>query len=353
MVKRRTIAGRASAPPSARRTGRVSSWVHGASVGVVLAAGAVFVDDLRDRRVPTLATPPTGAVAPSPWSLSAPQWWAVLRRTVAEIGEDQITTVAAGATFFALLALVPAIGAFVSLYVLFADVGVAQKQIQSLEGVLPGGAVSVIGDQMTRLVLIDHGKLGVTFAISLLLSLWSANAGVKALMSGLNVAYEERERRGFLILNLISLALTAGATVFAIIAVSAVVVVPGLLAGLGLGSLFGFSLLRWPALLIVVAGLLSVLYRFGPARPHSRWRWITPGSLAGAVAWLAMSVVFSWYVANFGSYDRTYGSLGAMVGFMTWIWLSIIVVLAGAELNSELEKGTVLDGTAARSGRRK
>jgi membrane protein len=265
-------------------------------------------------------------------------WRRVLSRTWKSFNDDQIPAVAAGATFFALLALFPALGAFVSLYGLFAHVEDARRQIVALSGVLPGGAVSVLGDQMTRLASADHGQLGLGFAVGLVFSLWSANAGVKALMAGLNVACEMKERRGFIILNAVSLAFTMGGIAFALLAIAAVAAVPGLLMTLGLGQWAGASLLRWPVLLLAVTGLFSALYRYGPCRPRHEGRWLTPGLLVAVLGWMAMSIIFSAYVSMFGTYDRTYGPLGAMIGFMTWIWLSVIVVLAGAELNAAIAR---------------
>jgi membrane protein len=182
----------------------------------------------------------------------------------------------------------------------------------------------------------------------LLISIWSANAGVKAIISGLNIAYEEHEERSFIRLNLVSLGFTFSAILFALIAAAAVAAAPATLTSLGLGGLHGASLLRWPALLIVALGVLAILYRHGPSRAHARWRWITPGSAIAAVAWLIMSGSYSVYVANFGSFNKTYGSLGAVIGFMVWIWLSLMVTLLGAELNSEIEQQTTVDTTTGR-----
>lgn len=273
----------------------------------------------------------------TPADIQLAAWIQVAGRTCAAFTHDQIPAVAAGVTFFSLLAICPALGAFVSLYGLVANVEDARRQILGLSGLLPGGALSVIGDQMTRLASANHAHLGVAFAGGLLISIWSANAGVKALISGLNVAYEARETRKFIGLNLLSLSFTVGLTAFAVIAVAAIAAAPKVLAAVGLASFRGEGFLRWPVVLGVAIGLLELLYRFGPSRDQARWRWITPGSALAAFGWVAMSLLFSLYVANFGHYDRTYGSLGAIVGFMTWIWLSAIVVLVGAELNSQLE----------------
>jgi membrane protein len=294
---------------------------------------------------PNISEQRPGRDAANPAQMPLQAWRQIGLRTWKEFNADHIPAVAAGVTFFSLLALFPALGAFVSLYGLISNVEDARRQVIGMGGVLPGGAVTVIGDQMTRLTTTNHTHLGFAFATGLLISIWSANAGVKALMSGLNVAYEEREKRGFIKLNLISLTFTVGLTVFAVAGIAAVVGAPQVLTTLGLSRFQGESLLRWPLIVAVTIGLLALLYRFGPSREHARWRWITPGSILAAVLWMAMSVGFSLYVANFGHYDRTYGPLGAMIGFMTWIWLSVTVVLLGAELNSELEQQTSVDTT--------
>ena len=274
----------------------------------------------------------------SPLRPLRPGWSGLLGRTLEEFNQDQIPAVAGGAAFFALLSIFPALGAFAAVFTLFADLGEAQRQIASLAGVLPSGAVSILEDEMTRLATQDHGRLGLAFAFSLTASLWASNAGVKALIGGLNIAYEVREHRGLVALNLVSLTFTVGAVLSAVIGAAAIAAVPQMQAMLGLTGLSGVAMLRWPVLLALVVALISLLYRYAPCRPRARWRWITPGSSIAAIGWLAMSLLFSWYVANFGRYDQTYGALGAVVGFMTWIWLSLIVVLFGAELNAEIER---------------
>jgi len=286
-----------------------------------------------------------GSSASRPSEIPAAGWRQILVRTWKAFNEDQILAVAGGVTFFSLLALFPALAAFVSLYGLISNVEDARREITAMAGILPGGAVSVIGDQMTLLAATNHAHLGFAFATGLLISVWSANAGVKALINGLNIAYEEREERSFIALNLASLAFTVGLTAFSVAGISGVVAAPRALAMLGVGPLRGEGLVRWPVLAAVTVTLLSLLYRYGPSREHARWRWITPGSVLAAGVWILMSVGFSLYVANFGHYNQTYGALGALVGFLTWIWISVTVVLLGAELNSQVEQQTSVDTT--------
>ena len=309
-------------------------------VGMLIGLSAVFADRYAGR----IALPFRKVErAESPTDLSGRSWKAVLKRTISEFNEDRIPAVAAGSAFFALLALFPALGVFVSLYGLIGDLHGARDSISALQGLLPEGGVKVLNEQIERLAAAPHASLGFAFASSLILSVWSSNAGMKALIAGLNIAYEAKERRSFIKLNLVSLAFTAGAILFTVAGVAVIVAVPDVLARLGLQTLQGLSVLRWPVMLVVTAGVLSVLYRYAPSRREARWRWITPGGVLAAVGWMAMSLAFSTYVGHFGHYDRTYGSLGAVVGFMTWIWLSLIVVLLGAELNCELEEQVAAD----------
>ena len=185
------------------------------------------------------------------------------------------------------------------------------------------------------------------------MAIWSANAGVKAVIDALNVVYEEREKRGFVRLNLLSLAFTTGGIAALLLMVGAVVALPLALDHLGLEpdsqTIVAFA--RWPLLFVVLVAALSILYRFGPSRPAARWHWLSVGTVAAAVLWIAGSALLSWYLSNFGNYNATYGSLGAAIGLMMWMWMSAIIVLCGAELNSEIERQTALDTTLGRPGR--
>jgi membrane protein len=288
-----------------------------------------------------------GRHADSPTDIPAKGWMDIAWRVYAEINDDRILAVAAGVTFYALLALFPAIGAFVSIYGLFADPGTINDHLASLGGFLPGGAIDVIGEQVKRITGKGTGTLGLALVSGLAISLWSANAGMKAIFDALNVAYGEREKRGFVRLNLQSLAFTLGALVFLAVAITVVVGVPVILKFVGMGK-FGEWLIwlgRWPAMFVIILLALAVLYRYGPSRDTPKWRWVTPGSILAALGWMAFSMLFSWYVGSFGNYNETYGSLGAAIGFLTWVWLSTTIVLVGAELNAEIEHQTKHDTT--------
>ncbi len=269
--------------------------------------------------------------------------WRVYNR----IQNDRLLAVAGGVVFYMLLALFPALAALVSLYGLFTDPAAIATQLSLLEDVIPPGAIDIIGEQVTQLAQTSSPALSIGFLFGLGLALWSANAGMKAIIDALNVVYDEREKRSFVKLTLVAFAFTIGALVFVIFALGAIVVLPLVLAWVGLETGAGqiISWARWPALLAIVLLWLAVLYRYGPSRTRAQWQWLSVGSIFAAVAWLLVSVLFSWYLSNFANYDATYGSLGAAIGMMMWLWLSVIVVLVGGELNAELEHQTARDTT--------
>jgi membrane protein len=288
-----------------------------------------------------------GRSATDPSQMPARGWKDILLRIWSNIGKDRVIVVAAGVTFYSILAVFPAIAALVALYGLFADPATITSHLESIAGMVPGGAIEVLRDQITRVASQGRTTLGVTFVGSLLVSLWSANAGMKSLFDALNLVYNETEKRSLFKLNLVSLTFTMLSILFVLVAIGAMVVVPIVLNFLGLGDATEMlvKIARWPAMFIVVTLALALLYRYGPSREKAQWRWITWGSVVAAIAWLVVSLLFSWYAENFGSYNKTYGSLGAIMAFMFWIWLSIIVVLIGGELNAETEHQTVRDTT--------
>ncbi len=294
--------------------------------------------------------PPAGNAgqdAGKPSEIPARGWWAVAKRAANGVSEHRIMAEAAAVTFYTLLALFPALAALVSIYGLFADPATISDQMSGMSQFVPGGGMQIISDQVHSLAANSNKSLGFALVISLATSLWSANQATKALFDALNVVYDESEKRGFLLRTGISLLFTLGGILFVLLAMGAVVVVPVLLNMVGLGAIGGILLnvLRWPALLVALGFLLACIYRFGPSRKQATWHWVSWGGGFAAVTWVIVSIAFSWYVANFGSYNKTYGSLGAAVGFMTWIWLSATVVLTGGEVNAELEHQTGRDTT--------
>jgi membrane protein len=268
--------------------------------------------------------PGRGRRAKSPWQIPWAGWKDILWRTWHQINEDRLLAIAAGVVFYGLLALFPAITAFVSLYGLFADTNTINQHISIAAGLMPEGALNIFTEQVTRITEKGGAKLGFGFVFGLGLALWSANAGMKALIDALNVIYGEKEKRSFIKLNLISLAFTIGGIVAALLAIGSIVVLPIVLNFIGLGG--------WSETLISLA----------------RWEWLAPGTVLASLLWLAGSALLSWYIQNFAGYDETYGSLGAAIGLMVWMWFSSIVILFGAEINSEIEHQTARDTTVGR-----
>jgi membrane protein len=324
--------------PSATRTGRHATGAFGAARSSDEPAAA------RHKRAQESGR---GRHAQAPWQIPWQGWKDILSRTYEQIGEDRLLAVAAGVVFYGLLAVFPAVTALVSLYGLFASPSAISEQLSLLAGILPQGAVDILREQIGRLTAGSGAKLGFGFIFGLAVALWSANAGMKAIMDALNVVYEEKEKRGFIKLTLVSFAFTIAAIASLLIALGAVVVVPVALNYLGLQNVTEllFRLARWPLLLLGVIFGLAVLYRFGPSRREPRWQWISVGSAFAAVAWLISSALLSWYLASFANYNATYGSLGAGIGMMMWMWISAIVILFGAQLNSEIEHQTARDST--------
>ena len=288
-----------------------------------------------------------GQDAAKPSDIPARGWWEIAKRVVAQVSSDRLLTEAAGVTFYALLALFPALAALISLYGLVADPHTVSEHLASLEGIMPGGGMEIIKEQVANLTSGPPKALGFGVLFGLATSLWSANQGTKALFDALNVVNDETESRGFLRKTAVTLAFTFGGLVFVVLAMTAIVVVPVVLNFVGLGGVADALVraARWPLLLAAIGLLLALVYRYGPSREKAKWRWVSWGSAFAAVSWVVGSAVFSWYVSNFGSYNKTYGSLGAAIGFMTWIWISTTIVLVGGELNAELEHQTARDTT--------
>ncbi|HLH94902.1 MAG TPA: YihY/virulence factor BrkB family protein [Xanthobacteraceae bacterium] len=354
--------------PTNSRLDNLAAWV---AASVVVTAGVIFAlkqDDSRGFTKPVKqggviprATPAQeplrlqeiraaergrGRKARSPSQIPWRGWKDIILRTFQESQDDRLLALAAEVVFYSLLALFPAIAAGVSFYALFTDAGTIARHLSLLAGVVPADVLDVLRDEITLIAAKSDGRLTFGFLVGFCIALWSANAGMKSMFDALNVIYDEQEARGLIRLNLISLFFTVCGIGAVLLAVSAVVVFPLLWAWFGLAAhaeLLGY--LRWPLMCILIMAATAVLYRYGPSRRPAKWRWISLGSVFAAVAWLTISSLFSWYLANFANYNATYGALGAIVGLMMWMWLSAIVILVGAELNSEIEHQTARDST--------
>ena len=344
--------------------------VLAALAGFAIAAGAIRLEERlrRSKREPQKAPPGTVRASDEPRALQFKRavepgrgrradmpsgipwrgWKDVFWRTVEQISADRLLLIAGGVVFYGLLATVPAITALVSMYGIFTPASTINAQLSFLADVMPAGAYQLISDQIVRIAGNSDGKLTLAFVLGLGIALWSANAGVKAIFDALNVVYDEDEKRGWIKLNAISLAFTFAGVVVLILILGAVVALPLVLAFVGFAAqqqAGWLPLLRWPVMFALVVLGLSVLYRHGPSRRHAKWRWVSVGSVFAALSWIAVSVAFSWYLSKFADYNATYGSLGAVIGLMMWMWISTAVVLIGAELNSEIEHQTAQDST--------
>ena len=320
---------------------------------LVAAAVAGFVAASYNKPVPATIAGPSQAPVPerqlppryglgaaTPTQIPRQGWWAALKETANGFNEDRLMTEAAGVTFYTLLALFPAIASLISLYGLVADPSTISEHLRQAEGVIPSGGLDIIKQQVDALTSNGRQALGFGLILGVLISLWSANSGIKSLFDALNVVYHERETRSYIRRTIVSFCFTAGALMFLILSLVCIVVVPIVFNYVGLGSALPLVLavLRWPLLVLVLSLFLGLVYRFGPSRQHVHWQWVSWGSAFASITWVIASLGFSYYVANFGSYNKTYGSLGAAIGFMTWIWISSMVVLLGGELNAELER---------------
>ena len=288
-----------------------------------------------------------GRDASTPSRIPVRGWADILMRIWRSIGTDRVMLVAGGATFYLLLALFPALTAFISAYGFFADPTTVAQHVAALGGLVPSDGLDLISGQLESLATQDSGALGFGIVIGLLVAFWSANNGVKALFEALNIAYGQAETRSFLRLNLVAFGFTLGGMLAAALLITAIGIVPVVLAVLRLGSWSELllSILRWPVLLVLIGAGIVLLYRYGPDRERAKWRWVTWGSVFATMVWIAASAAFSFYLQRFADYEATYGSLGAIIGFLMWTWISVIILIIGGKLNAEMEHQTMVDST--------
>ena len=288
-----------------------------------------------------------GHCAETPAGIPWPGWKSVLRRTGREMLTDRVSLTAAGCAFYATLALFPAISMLISIYGLMFDPETVEPQLEVLRNLLPPTAWALIHDRVHMLVTQPPGTLGRSLLISTGLAFWSSATGVKSILSALNLAYGEREKRGFFRFQFVAFAITLAAILGACLGLALLVGLPTLLKFVGV-AWHQTALIQVASFGLLVSSLLgglSVLYRYGPSRERPRWTWVTPGSVIATVLWMAASALFSFYVGHLASYDATYGPLGTVVGIMMWFYVTAYAVLLGAELNSELERQTACDSS--------
>ncbi|MGZ4613809.1 MAG: YihY/virulence factor BrkB family protein [Kineosporiaceae bacterium] len=299
------------------------------------------------RDVRTLEERYPGAGAETPTEVPPNGWWQIIRRALEEFSNDQMSLIAAGVAFYAFLALVPTLVAAMLIYGLVATPNEVVSQVNSYSGALPPAARELLTQQLQSLAAASRRGLSVGVVVSLLVALWSASGGTSALIQAVNDAYDERETRGFVKKRGLALLLTVGAIACFAIAASLVAIFPAVAGAVGLTGpvRVGVEALRWVVLLVVVAVALAILYRLAPDRENAAFRWVSVGACVAVVVWIVASVLFSLYVTNVGSYDTTYGTLAGVVVLLLWLWLSIVAVLWGAEINAEADKQTVRDTT--------
>jgi membrane protein len=295
-----------------------------------------------------------GRHASTPTEVPARGWLDVAKRVKAEAKTDQVPLLAAGVAFFALLALVPALVALISLYGLVADPEDITTQVDDALAAAPTEVRDMIGQQLSS---IEGSSGGAVIAVigGVLLALWSASSGMGHLIDAINVAYDEEETRGFVKLRVLGLCITAGGLLVIVASLLALTVLPAVGDQLGDGGRLAASILRWPLLAAVGVIALGALYRYAPDRDDAKWEWVTPGALTAVVIWLLGSVAFTIYANQFGSFGETYGALGAVVVVMLWLFITAMAVLIGAEINGEAERQTTEDttvGAERRLGRR-
>lgn len=295
------------------------------------------------------ATMDKGRSADTPAQIPAPGWLEIAKRTWTEGQKDNVGIVAAGVAFYFFLALVPLLGAAVLTYGLFASPETVARQAQGLTAFLPGDAAKLIGEQLMNVVNTSGGKKGLGLLIAIGVAFWGARNAASAIVTALNIAYEEEEKRGFVQTTLLALAMTLGAILmagFVGLAIGVLAAIEHLLPNAGGFVHLIFKVLTYALLAGIAAGAAATLYRYGPSREKAKWTWLTPGSIFFAVVWMLLTLGFGFYVSNFGNYGATYGSLSAVVVLLTWLYLSAYVLLFGAELNSEIEHQTEKDTTA-------
>lgn len=267
-------------------------------------------------------------------------WKTILFRVKDEMAQDNVSLVAAGVAFYAMLALFPGIAAFVGAYGLVADPADVPRHLGAIDGLLPEEAFAIIEGQVTDLAAAGPSDLGFASIVAILLAVWSARSGINALVRGLNIVYDEVDQRGFFAQAAVTLTLTAVMLVVVAIAFLAILAVPAILNIFDFGAIGEWftAIVRWPIVIGAVIAALAILYRFGPNRKQAELAWMSWGAALATLLWIAGSAGFSIYVANFASYNETYGSLGAVVGLLMWFYLSAFIILVGAEINAEVER---------------
>lgn len=289
-----------------------------------------------------------GRTATTPLEIPFSGWRDVAIRTWRESTKDNLSLIAAGVTFYAFLTIVPMLGALVLVYGLVADPETVVRNMQGLTSVMPADAAKLIGEQLMTVVQTAGSKKGFGLLVALGIALYGAMKGMGAIVTAMNIAYDEEESRGFARTTLLTLAMTLGALLVAFVAIVAISAMGAIDTVLPASSPFVHAIvtiIAWIVAAAVMSAGVAAVYRYAPDRENARWAWLSAGSIFATVLILAATVGFGFYVSNFGSYNATYGSLGAVIVLLTWLNLSAYILLFGAELNAELEHQTRRDTT--------
>jgi membrane protein len=286
-----------------------------------------------------------GRQAEAPQQIPPKGWMAIAKRAAKEVKADQVPLLGAGVAFYALLALFPAIIAGVSIYGLVADPQTVRDQIDKLTQLLSPETAKILGQQISQITSSAGGALGVATVVGILTALWSASSGMKALVTGVNLAYDETETRKFVKLRGLSILLTLGAMLLLTVAGATIAGFPPIADNLPVALQWVVSILRFVVLAVLLILGLAALYRYAPNRDKPKWTWVSWGSVVATVLWILASIGFSIYVNSFGNYNKTYGALAGIIILMFWLYLTAVIVLVGAELNTEMELQTARDTT--------
>lgn len=288
-----------------------------------------------------------GEKATTPNQIPLRGWWDILRRTVKKMLDDNLSLIAAGVGFYFLLAIFPMLAAFISVYGLIVSPDELQQHLNQLIGVIPDQARDIIQAQVERIISKSNRALSTGVVLSTLFAVWSASKGAQAMVTACNITYGQRQNRGILMMLVMRLVLTTSAVAIMVAALFTIAVLPILFTYIGLHD-YGVVIvqwLTWPFLALVFNIALAAFYRYGPHRRRAKWRWVTPGSVLASSLWAIFSFCFSYYLSQFGQYDKTYGSLGSVVVLLMWFYLTAFIILLGAEFNAAMEHQTERDST--------
>ena len=288
-----------------------------------------------------------GFQARSPMEIPIRGWWDISKRVYHNLSQDNLSFVAAGVAFYALLAIFPALAAIVSVYAYFASPTDIHDQLDKVIAILPASSRDIILLQVSDITQQSNKVLSASAIGTLLLTIWSSSKGCQALITACNITYHQRNKRQFLMALVVRFLFSLGAIVVALVALLIIGVLPIVLNLVGLTELIDLmiQLITWPLLAIIFNLALAFLYRYAPHRTPAKWRWITPGSMLATLMWIIASIGFSYYVSQFASYNETYGSLGGVVIMLMWLYISAYIIIFGAAINASTEQQTLVDST--------